>query len=86
MDEVHPMGSYSKKQLSIITVESFPTKIVKSGYYYGVDTWSSLSITISFLTCTFQLLLLVIEKNGLQLNKIIVVKNVIFNYNCELET
>jgi hypothetical protein len=48
MDEVHPMGNYSKKQLSTIMVESFPTKMVKSGYYYGVDTWSSLSITIYF--------------------------------------
>jgi hypothetical protein len=45
VDEVHPMGSYSKKKLS--------TKMVKSGYYCGVDMQSSLLIAISFLTCIF---------------------------------
>jgi hypothetical protein len=35
MDEVDPMGSYSQKQLSIVMVESFPTKMVKSGYCCG---------------------------------------------------
>ncbi len=65
MDEVHPMGSCNKKQLSTAMVESFPTKMVKSGYYCGVDTWLLLSTTISFFTCTFQLLWLKVEKNRL---------------------
>jgi hypothetical protein len=50
-------------------VESFPTKMVKNGYCCGVNMWASLSIAISFLTCTFRLWWLVVEKNRLCLKK-----------------
>jgi hypothetical protein len=65
-------------------VESFPTKMVKSDYCCGVDMWLSLLITISFSTCTFRFFWFAVEKNRLQFLKI--VENVIFNYNCKLET
>jgi hypothetical protein len=72
------VGNYSQKQLSIIMVESFPTKMVKNGYCCDVDTWLSLSTTISFSICIFQLLWSAIEKKN-------VIEKVIFNYNCKLQ-
>jgi hypothetical protein len=61
------VGSYNQKQLLIVMVETFPIEMVKNGYCCGADMWPSLSTTISFSTCTFQLLWLVVEQNRLQL-------------------
>jgi hypothetical protein len=48
-------SSISQDQLTTILYYSymwFAIEIVSNGYYYGVDTWLTISIKMSFLTCS----------------------------------
>jgi hypothetical protein len=53
------------------SVEHFATKMVSSGYWYGIDTWQTLSTIMTLLTYTYRLCSFAVEKNISQLQTII---------------
>ncbi len=56
--------------------------VAHSGYCCGVDMWHTLSIVISFLTCTFRHYYLVVAKNISQLQKKVTTLCEVFDLVC----
>jgi hypothetical protein len=50
-------------------VEHFATKMVSSGYCYGIDTWQTLPTAMTFLTCIYPLYWFVVEKKHFPIAK-----------------